>query len=46
MTTEKQYTEEEVLAIAKTWGLYDEFYYDLYQNNILPNDILEKYKLL
>ena len=42
----KQYTEEEVLAIAKTWGLYDEFYYGLYQNNILPNDVLEKYRIL
>ena len=46
MATEKQYTEEEVLAIAAAWNLYDEFYYDLYQNNILPNDVLEKYKLL
>ena len=42
----KQYTEEEALATAKTWKLSDKFYYDPCQNNILPNDILEKYKLL
>lgn len=42
----KQYTEEEVLATAKIWKLSDKFYYDPRQNNILPNDILEKYKLL
>ena len=34
----KQYTEE----VGK---LSDKFYYDPCQNNILPNDILEKYKL-
>ena len=41
----KQYTEE-ALVTAKTWKLSDKFYYDPCQNNILPNDILEKYKLL
>ena len=46
MTDYKQYTEEEALAIAKTWKLSDKFYYDIYQNNVLPNNILEKYKIL
>lgn len=41
----EQYTEEEALAIAKIWKLSDKFYYSPRQNNILPNDILEKYKL-
>lgn len=45
MADEKQYTEEEVLAIIKVWKSSDKFYYDPCQNNILPNDILEKYKL-
>lgn len=45
MTDYKQYTEEEVLATAKVGKLSDKFYYDPRQNNILPNDILEKYKL-
>ena len=42
----KQYTEEEVFEITKTWGLYNEFRYDPCQNNILQNNILEKYKIL
>lgn len=42
----KQHIEEEALATAKTRELSDKFYYDPRQNNILPNDILEKYKLL
>ena len=42
----EQHIEEEALATAKTWKLSDKFYYDPRQNNILPNDILEKYKLL
>ena len=46
MTGYKQHTEEEVLATAKVGKLSDKFYYDPRQNNILPNDILEKYKLL
>ena len=46
MTDYKQHTEEEVLATAKVGNLSDEFHYDSRQNNILPNDILEKYKLL
>ena len=46
MADEKQYTEEEALATAKVGKLSDKFYYDPRQNNILPNDILEKYKLL
>lgn len=45
MTDYKQYTEEEVLATAEVGKLSDEFHYDPHQNNILPNDILEKYKL-
>ena len=45
MADEKQYTEEEVLATAKVGKLSDEFHYDPHQNNILPNDILKKYKL-
>ena len=39
----KQYTEEDMLAITKTWGLYNEYHYDPRQNNILQNNILEKY---
>ena len=46
MTDYKQHTEEEALATAKVGKLSDEFHYDPRQNNILPNDILEKYKLL
>ena len=46
MADYKQHTEEEVLATAKVGKLSDEFHYDPRQNNILPNDILEKYKLL
>ena len=46
MADYKQHIEEETLATAKTWGLYNEYHYDPCQNNILPNDILEKYKLL
>ena len=46
MADYKQHTEEEVLATAKVRKLSDEFRYDPRQNNILPNDILEKYKLL
>ena len=46
MINNKQYTEEEALATAKVGKLSDEFHYDPRQNNILPNDILEKYKLL
>ena len=46
MTDYKQHTEEEVLTAAKTWKLSDEFHYDPHQNNILPNDMLEKHKLL
>ena len=46
MADEKQYTEEEVLATAKVGKLSDEFHYDRRQNNILPNDVLEKHKLL
>ena len=42
----KQHIEEEALATAKTRELYNEFHYDPRQNSILPNDILEKYKLL
>lgn len=42
----KQYTEEEVLATDKIWKLSDKFHYDPCQNNILPNDILEKYIIL
>lgn len=42
----EQYTEEEALAIAKVGKLSDKFYYDPRQNNILQNNILEKYKLL
>lgn len=45
MADEKQHTEEEVLATAKVGKLSDEFHYDPRQNSILPNDILEKYKL-
>ena len=46
MADYKQYTEEEALATAKVGKLSDEFHYDPRQNNILPNDILEKHKLL
>ena len=46
MADYNQYTEEEALATAKVGKLSDKFYYDPRQNNILPNDILEKYKLL
>ena len=46
MTDYKQYTEEDMLAITKTWGLYIEYRYDPYQNNVLPNNILENYKIL
>ena len=46
MADYKQYTEEEVLATAKVGKLSDKFHYDPCQNNILPNDVLEKYKLL
>ena len=42
----KQYTEKEALATAKIWKLSDKLYYDPRQNNILPNDILEKYIIL
>ena len=38
----KQYTEE-ALVTAKTWKLSNKFYYDPRQNNILQNNILEKY---
>ena len=46
MADYKQHTEEEALVTAKIWKLSDKFHYDPCQNNILPNDILEKYKLL
>ena len=46
MADYKQHIEEEALATAKVGKLSDEFHYDPYQNNILPNDVLEKYKLL
>lgn len=39
----KQYIEEEALAITETWELYNKFHYDPHQNNILQNNILEKY---
>lgn len=45
MADYKQHIEEETLATAKTWKLSDEFHYDPRQNNILQNNILEKYKL-
>ena len=38
----KQYTEE-ALVTFKIWKLFDKFYYDPCQNNILQNSILEKY---
>ena len=40
----KQYTEE-ALATAKVGKLSDEFHYDPRQNNVLPNNILENYKI-
>ena len=46
MTDYKQHTEEEVLTTAKVGKLSDEYHYDPYQNNVLPNDILEKYIIL
>ena len=46
MTDYKQYTEEEALATAKVGKLSDEFHYDPRQNNVLPNNILENYKIL
>ena len=46
MTDYKQHREEEALTTAKVGKLSDEFHYDPRQNNILPNDILEKHKLL
>ena len=45
MADYKQYTEEEVLATAKVGKLSDEFRYDPRQNNILQNNILEKYMI-
>ena len=45
MADYKQHIEEEVLVTANVGKLSDEFHYDPRQNNILPNDILEKYKL-
>ena len=45
MTDYKQHTEEEALATAKVGKLSDEFHYDPRQNNILPNNILENYKI-
>ena len=38
----KPYTEE-ALVTSKIWKLFDKFYYDPCQNNILQNSILEKY---
>ena len=38
----EQYTEE-ALVTAKIWKLSDKFYYGPCQNNILQNNILEKY---
>ena len=43
MTDYKQHIGEEVLTTAKVGKLSDEFHYDPYQNNILQNNILEKY---
>ena len=46
MADYKQHTEEEALATAKVGKLSDKFYYDPRQNNVLPNNILEKYIIL
>ena len=45
MTDYKQHTEEEALATDKVGKLSDKFYYDPRQNNVLPNNILENYKI-
>ena len=45
MADYKQHTEEEVLATAKVGKVSDEFHYDPRQNNVLPNNILENYKI-
>ena len=45
MADYKQYTEEEALATAKVGKLSDEFHYGPRQNNVLPNNILENYKI-
>ena len=45
MADYKQYTEEEALAAAKVGKLSDDFHYDPRQNNVLPNNILENYKI-
>ena len=45
MADYKQHTEEEVLATAKVGKISDEFHYDPRQNNVLPNNILENYKI-
>lgn len=46
MISTKLYTESEALAIARKYCLEDDVYYDMYQNDMLPNDVLEKYRLI
>ena len=42
----KLYTEDEAFLIAKKYGLEEDVLFDMYHNDMLPNDVLEKYNLI